>query len=199
MKATNGTGGRVDVTVKGNHLVVTQALRDAVVQKMGNLDRYFSRLQSIDVELCSEKTRESSLHNRVEATTHIAGRSIRVTASHEDMYAAIDDAVDKLHRSLNRLKERSTSHGGARILDVVATTETPQLDEERNLALRSGDSPVFTYERVEVQPLFEDDAIAELNEAGLSFYVFLNARSESVNVLYRHADGTYGIIEPRTS
>ncbi len=201
MKQTHRPTGQVDVQVKGSHLVVTQALHDVVVQKMTNLDRYFDRLQSIEVELCHEKTRDSSLQNRVEATTRIKGRTVRVTSSHEDMYAAIDDTVDKLHRSLSRLKERSKSHGSDKITSALSGEETAlDLDERADReGLQDGsNAPTIVRERVELQPQFEEEAMADMIESGLTFHVFLNAHTENVNVLYRHGDGTYGLIEPQT-
>jgi putative sigma-54 modulation protein len=57
--------------------------------------------------------------------------------------------------------------------------------------------PVIVRERLEVKPQFEEEAIAEMDASGLTFYVFLNARNENVNVAYRHNDGTYGVIEPQ--
>lgn len=202
MKRSHQPPGQVAVQVKGNHLAVTPALREQVVQKMAGLDRYFDALQTVEVELCWEKTREASRQNRVEATTHVKGRTLRVVAAHSDMYAAIDEVVDKLHRTLNRQKERVKSHGTNKIVDILPLTDEaaeaaiaaePDAESEEQVA----GEPVIVHERLSVKPLFEDEAVAEMDAAGLAFYVFLNARNESINVAYRHADGTYGIVEPQ--
>src|SRR5438270_4124391 len=110
MKSARQTGSGVSIQVKGKGLPVTQALREQVTYKMKRLDKYLDRLQTIEVELCHEKTRESIHQNQVEATAHVPGRTIRVTTSNADMYAAIDEAVDKLYRQLNRKKERMKAH-----------------------------------------------------------------------------------------
>lgn len=200
MKRSHQPSGQVEVQVKGSHLLITQALNDQVVQKMAKLDRYFDKLQTIEVELCWEKTRAADQQSRVEATTHVKGRTLRVVASHSDMYAAIDEAVDKLQRSLNRQKERTKSHGTNKIADVLPFSSEP--DEVPQEALTDRDSeggqePVIIRERLDIKPQFEEEAIAEMDASGLTFYVFMNARNESVNVLYRHGDGTYGVIEPQ--
>jgi putative sigma-54 modulation protein len=200
MKRSHQPAGQVEVQVKGSHLVVTQALNDQVVQKMSKLDRYFDRLQTVEVELCWEKTREASQQSRVEAITHVKGRTLRAVATHSDMYAAIDEVVDKLHRSLNRQKERSKSHGTNKIVDIlpldVETTE-PEPGKPLDVEPGSESEPVIIRERLEVKPQFEEEAVAEMDASGLVFYVFMNARNESLNVVYRHADGTYGLIEPQ--
>jgi putative sigma-54 modulation protein len=194
MKRSHQAPGQVEVHVKGSHLLVTQALHDQVVQKMAKLDRYFDKLQTVEVELCWEKTRAADQQCRVEATTHVKGRSMRVVASHADMYAAIDEIVDKLHRSLNRQKERTKSHGTSKISDALSEPddlELPQLD------LTQDEVPTIIHERLQIKPQFEEEAIAEMDASGLTFFVFMNARNENVNVLYRHADGSYGVIEPQ--
>src|SRR5436305_3919399 len=113
MKKVHHTHGEVSVQVSGKNLAVTPALRDQVVHKMQRLDKYLDRLNVIDVELRTEKTRDADQHNHVDATAHVAGRTIRVSTVHGDMYAAIDEAVDKLVRRLNRQKERMKSHHGS--------------------------------------------------------------------------------------
>jgi putative sigma-54 modulation protein len=200
MKRLHQPPGQVEVQVKGSHLVVTQALNDQVVQKMAKLDRYFDKLQTVEVELCWEKTRDANRQSRVEAITHVKGRTLRAVATHSDMYAAIDEVVDKLHRALNRQKERSKSHGTDKIVDVLpisAEVEEFATPEPVDVDLDGEAEPVIVRERLEVKPQFEDEAIAEMDAAGLAFYVFLNARNECVNVVYRHSDGSYGVIEPQ--
>lgn len=189
----------VSVQVKGKNLPVTPALRDQVVHKMNKLDKYLDRLDQIEVELSTEKTRDADHHNHVEATTHVAGRTIRVTSVHGDMYAAIDEAVDKLYRQLNRQKERMKSHHTGK----GAATQPGALDVEDiapaavDDGLEASGEPIVHIERLEVKPQFEDEAIAEMADSTRDFYVFLNARNEEVNVLYRREDGSYGLIEPR--
>jgi putative sigma-54 modulation protein len=200
MKRSHQPPGQVEVQVKGSHLVVTQALNDQVVQKMSKLDRYFDRLQTVEVELCWEKTREANQQSRVEAITHVKGRTLRAVATHSDMYAAIDEVVDKLHRSLNRQKERTKSHGTNKFVDILPVdveTAESELPGSVQIEPDTDGEPVIIRERLEVKPQFEEEAIAEMDASGLAFYVFMNARNESINVVYRHADGTYGLIEPQ--
>lgn len=197
MKRAHGPAGEVDVRVKGKNLTITPALHDQVVEKMRKLDKYLDRLQGIDVELSTEKTREADRHNVVEATTHVAGRTIRACTEGADMYAAIDEAVDKLYRQLNRQKERMKSHHGGRapeVLPVEAGVDLPADVGEINEPL----DRVIRIERLDVKPQFEDEAIDELESSGKQFHVFVNAQSEQVNVVYRDQSGGYVLVKTKS-
>jgi putative sigma-54 modulation protein len=191
------TRGGVGVQVKGKNVSITPNLRDQVIKKMSRLDKYLDRLHDIEVELCHEKTREASRQNQVEATTYVAGRTIRVTANDSDMLAAVDTAVDRLYRQLNRKKEQMKGHRGSKLAEslpelmVEDTLFEGELEPER-----STEEPEIYVERLDVKPQFEDEAIAAMEASGRDFYVFLNARSEHLNVLYRRDDGVYGLIDP---
>jgi putative sigma-54 modulation protein len=195
MKKGHRTPGGVSVQVKGKNLAVTPALHDQVVHKMNRLDKYLDRLSAIEVELCTEKTRQADHHNHVEATAHVPGRTIRVNADNSDMYAAIDLAVDKLYRQLNRQKERMKTHRGGR--GTPAERSISEGVEKEAEGERAADTPLHV-ERLDVKPQYEEEAIEEMDALGRDFYVFLNARNEQLNVLYRREDGSYGLIEPRT-
>lgn len=194
MKHGQRSPGEVNVQVKGKNLTVTPALEAHVVEKMRCLDKYLDRLSNIEVELECEQTRDAAHHNHVEATARVAGRTIRVTTSHSDMYAAIDEVVDKLYRQLNRQKERMKSHHAPKPMEALAIAQDgpgsmePESDELTGTIVR--------VKRFDMKPEFEDDAVENLEDLGHNFYVFLNAQSEQVNVLYKRRDGSYGLIQP---
>jgi putative sigma-54 modulation protein len=197
MKTRQHTSGGVSVQVKGKNLSISPTLHNQVVRKMERLDKYLDRLQEIEVELGVEHTRAAGRHNRVEATGLVFGRVIRVVASGADMYTAIDEAVDKLYRQLNRQKEKMKSHHGGKlseeiVVEPVSNEDTSSLDGEMDA------QPVIIIEHIDMKPQFEDEAMEELQAGRQGFYVFLNAQSEQINVLYRHSDGTFGLIQPRT-
>lgn len=194
MKQGQRIPGEVDVQVKGKNLAVTPGLEGHVVDKMRCLDKYLDRLSQIEVELRHEAAREAAHRNHVEATAQVAGRTIRVTTSAGDMHAAIDEAVDKLYRQLNRQKERMKSHHGAKAVEAVALES-----DIAGMSERDGDEVAGTIMRVkrfDMKPEFEDDAVQNLEDLGHDFYVFLNAQTEQVNVLYKRKNGSYGLIQP---
>lgn len=200
MKKGRRTPGGVSVHVKGRNIAITPALHDLVVHKMHRLDKYLDRLDEIEVELGQENTRAAPQQHHVEAATRVLGKTLRVKASHPEMASALDQAVDRLYRQLNRTKERIKAHHGAKLAEVVPVAEPAPLElPEENVEAPAvdGGHPVILIEPLDMKPQFEDDAIEEMEALGHSFYVFLNARNEHVNVLYRRRDGAYGLIEPR--
>ncbi|MGI8827739.1 MAG: ribosome hibernation-promoting factor, HPF/YfiA family [Chloroflexota bacterium] len=185
----------MDVQVKGNRFSVTPDVRHHVVHKMQRLQKYFDRIISIDVELSSERTRDADHQNHVEATTHVAGRTIRVTAAHGDMLAAVDEAVDKLYRQLNRQKERLKSHHGVPLSEMpLAVNGDP--DETDLTEAHDWDESAVRVQTIDMKPQFEDEALTELRAHTRDFYVFLNASTEQVNVLYKDANGGYCLVQP---
>ena len=186
MRTGERTAGGIDVHVKGKGLPVTPALRDLVERKMSRLDKYHDRLQSIDIELNHEKTRAADQQNSVDVVARVPGQTIRVQAAAAEIHAAVDEAVDKMYRHLNRKKERQKGHHGGKAAEMIASEPEDEPAERR-----------ITVERPLVEPLTEEDAIAALDGSGRPHFVFLNARNEQVNVVYRRDDGGYGIVEPR--
>lgn len=198
MKKTRHVPGKVAVRVKGKNITVTPALHDQVVNKMQKLDKYLDRLTDIEVELACEQTRDSRQHNHCEATTRVLGHVFRVASDHEDMYAAIDGAVDKLYRQLNRQKERMKAHHGGRKGDEPVLPVEQETVEYAQAAPNgaSDDSRIYVT-HLDMKPQFEDEAIEELRASGQNFFVFLNARDEQVNVIFVRDEGGYGLIRPQ--
>ncbi|HLJ69337.1 MAG TPA: ribosome-associated translation inhibitor RaiA [Chloroflexota bacterium] len=195
MKRAHRTPRDVTVHVKGRNMAVSPGLHDLVVAKMGKLDKYLDRLSKIEVELWTEETRVSAHHNHVEATARAAGKTLRVESSGPEMHVAVDDAVDKLYRQLNRHKERLKTHHGTKLSTMFEEPESAAALSPDDLRPQTG-SPIIHLERLDMKPQFEDEAVQELERGERDFYVFLNAKNEQVNVLYKVGDGSYGLIEP---
>lgn len=175
---------QVTVHVKGKGMRVPASLRDHASRKMQHLGRYLDRLQTIDVTVTQERTRDAGTLTHVEAVAHVPGRTLTVNCSGPDMLAALDEAVDRLYRQLKRTKERMKGH---RVGKPPAEEVVPPGEAE----------PVgITVERVDAKPLFEEEAAALLDEGNRPFVVFLNARNERLNVLYRKPNGLLALVEP---
>lgn len=191
MKRADRTPEGVTVQVKGKGVTVKPELHDLVSSKMQRLSKYLDRLQSVDVELLHEKTRDADHQNHVEVVAHVPGRTMRVQTTNADMQAAVDEAVDRLYRQLNRKKERMKAHHGMKPAEAVTEEAVEGADDDDETV------PVIHVERLDLKPQFEDEAIEELDTQRRAFYVFMNARDEQINVVYRRADGSYGLIEPK--
>jgi putative sigma-54 modulation protein len=100
----------MNLTISGHHLEVTPALREYVLTKLDRVTRHFDQVVDITVLLAVEKIKEKERRHRAEVTVHVKGRDIFVEQTHEDMYAAIDQLVDKLDRQVGRYKDKVQDH-----------------------------------------------------------------------------------------
>jgi len=190
----------LQVNVAGRNMPVTDPLKQYVVNKMSRLTRYLDRLSRIDVVLSTEHAREASGRNVAEATATVKGRIMRAESADADMYAAIDGAVDKLHQQLTRVKERTRAHKGRGPGD--AEEQEPAEEADATMPPVPGAEPIAEGTRIvsvkqfALKPMFSDEAVDALEDLGHAFFVFLNAETEHVSVVYRRHDGAYGLIEP---
>jgi putative sigma-54 modulation protein len=172
------------MTVRGkNNFDVTEALKDYVQKRLGKIDKYFDVSTEALVVLGTLR----GLHT-VEVTVDINGMILRAEETTGDMYASIDLVVDKLERQIAKYKtkiNRKPRQGGG----LKALAELPPVTEETEMR-------VVKTKRFPVKPMPLEEAILQMNLLGHDFYVFANADSDEVNVIYRRRDGNYGLIEP---
>lgn len=172
--------------VSGKNINVTEALRDRVVKKLGKLDKFFLPDTEAHVTLSVEKTRQI-----VEVTILFNGMILRAEVANDDMYASIDKAVDVLERQIRknrtRLEKRLRQEGFA--AGSVKEDLANEIDEENEFK-------VVRSKKFAIKPMDVEEAILQMNLLGHEFFVFSNADTKQVNVVYRRKDGNYGLIEP---
>ncbi|MEO8296490.1 MAG: ribosome-associated translation inhibitor RaiA [Burkholderiales bacterium] len=100
----------MNLTISGHHLDVTPALREYVLTKLDRVTRHFDQVVDVNVLLSIEKLKEKERRQRAEVTLHSKGKDIFVESAHEDLYAAIDQLMDKLDRQVVRHKDRVQNH-----------------------------------------------------------------------------------------
>ena len=100
----------MNLTISGHHLDVTPALREYVMTKLERVTRHFDQVVDITVLLTVEKLKEKERRQKAEVTLHVKGKDIFVEQSHEDLYAAIDQLMDKLDRQVGRYKDKVQDH-----------------------------------------------------------------------------------------
>jgi len=184
----------VEVTVKGHDLEITPRLQEYVSKKVGRLDHYLEAITDAQVELSFQKNARSAEHRQVAQLT-VRGRRgllLRTEERTDDMFAAVDAAVEKLHRQIERYKGKHR-RGRGNGASAATVAEMPAEAEEE-----IGDRPVIVRrKRFALRPMDETEALEQMHLLGHdNFFVFFNAQSNSVNVLYRRGDGTYGLIQP---
>jgi putative sigma-54 modulation protein len=102
----------MNLTITGHHLTVTPALREYVMTKLDRVTRHFDQVVDISVLLLVENLREKGRRQKAEVTLHVKGKDIFAEQAHEDMYAAIDQLMDKLDRQVMKHKDRLQEHRG---------------------------------------------------------------------------------------
>jgi putative sigma-54 modulation protein len=100
----------MNLTISGHHLEVTPALRSYVTQKLDRVIRHFDQVVDVKVLLTVEKQKEKEKRQRAECNIHVKGSDMFAESAHEDLYAAVDDLVDKLDRQVVRHKDRLQDH-----------------------------------------------------------------------------------------
>jgi putative sigma-54 modulation protein len=100
----------MNLTISGHHLDITPALREYVLTKLDRVTRHFDQVVDVSVLLSVEKQKEKERRQRAEVTLHAKGKEIFVEQSHEDLYAAIDQLMDKLDRQVLRHKDKLQNH-----------------------------------------------------------------------------------------
>ena len=176
--------------VKGKNVEVPDRVREYAERKLRRIGRLTDDRTDAIVELSNEKHKSASDAHRAELTLIVDGATLHSHAVGGTYQAALDTVVDKAERQAvdhmrkPRLKARPEQE--KRILRRIADGTAEPGTERR----------VVKTKRFAIEPLFEEDAIAEMEELGHHFYVFVNAETERVAIVYAREDGNYGLIEP---
>jgi putative sigma-54 modulation protein len=178
-------------TVKGKNLEVHEDDRQYAQQKMRRLERLLDDRTDALVELSVEHHRDVSDTHVVDVHLVIDGRLVRGVARAESFHSALDSVVDRLERRavIHKEKPRVRSRP-AEEKELLRSIADGTPDEGRRAAA------VVKVKRFAIEPMFEEDAVSRMQELGHDFFVFVNAETERVAVLYRRRDGDYGLIEP---
>ncbi len=170
------------ITITGKNLEVTDGMREAVEERLNKLDRYFTADTPADVTLSVEKDRK-----KIEVTIPIKGNIIRSEQVSSDMYVSIDLVEEVIERQLKKYKNKiiDKKHGSASFKQEFIEKEFE--DEEVD---------IIRTKHFEVKPMYPEDACIQMELLGHSFFVFMNADTDLVSVVYKRKDGSYGMIEP---
>ncbi|HEY3310481.1 MAG TPA: ribosome-associated translation inhibitor RaiA [Anaerolineales bacterium] len=184
-----------NLEIFGRDFEVTDHMRDYVTKKVAKFDRHLGSIDEIRVDLAFVKTARSAADKYVaQMTVYGKGFILRSEERSEDIRTAMDAALEKLSRQINRFKDkRKRGRGDGKPASEVAP------EEEISTEAEPEEAPVIMRrKRFDLIPMAEDEAIEQMKLLGHdNFFVFFNVKASAVNVLYRRRDGTYGLIEPR--
>ncbi len=169
--------------ILGKNIEVTPGLRSAVEEKIGKLERYFNPQTEVHVTLSVEKERQ-----KIEVTIPVKGNIIRSEQVSNDMYVSIDLVEEVIERQLKKYKNKIIAQKQSASFFKQDFIEKEYMDEEEIRIIRT--------KTFDIKPMYPEDACIQMELLGHSFFVFCNAETDQVNVVYKRKGNTYGLIEP---
>src|SRR5918993_2899118 len=190
-QAPRGAGrSAVRTIVRGKNLEIPDRVRDYAERKLGRLERLLDDRTDATLELTNESHRSASDAHIADVTLVIDGTTLKSRAAGGSYQAAIDQVVDKVERQARDHKEKPR----VRSRPIEEKVLLRQIAD--GTADGSVDRQIVKTKRFAIEPMFEEDAVAAMEDLGHDFYVFVNAENERIAVVYRRKDGRYGVIEP---
>lgn len=171
------------ITISGKNIEVTEGLKAAVNEKLGKLERYFTPDTEVIVTLSVEKERQ-----KIEVTIPVKGNIIRSEQVSSDMYVSIDLVEEIIERQLRKYKTK--------IVDKQQDASNFQKSYLEHDYLEDEDIQIIRTKKFGMKPMYPEDACVQMELLGHNFFVFRNAETEEVNVVYKRKGNTYGLIEP---
>ena len=172
------------ITITGRNIELTEGLKAAVEERLGKLEKYFTPDTDVFVTLSVEKERK-----KIEVTIPIKGHIIRSEQVSNDMYVSIDLVEEIIERQLRKYKTK--------IIDKKQNTGTFQPEfVEKDFGDDTNEIRIIRTKKFGFKPMYPEDACVQMELLGHNFFVFQNAETEEVNVVYKRKGNTYGLIEP---
>ena len=171
--------------ISGKNIEVTPGLKETIEHKLGKLERYFTPDTEIIVTLSVEKERQ-----KIEVTIPVKKDIIRSEQVSSDMYVSIDLVEEVIERQLRKYKNKLVARhqAGGNFFFFFFESEDDTADTNEIKIVRT--------KRFGIKPMFPEDACMQMDLLGHNFFVFSNAETEQVNVVYKRKDGSFGLIEP---
>lgn len=175
--------------VKGKNVEVTDSMREYAEEKLSKLGRQLADPTRVELELAVERNPSISQNHVAEATIWTKGPILRAREASADHKVSIDQLVDKLERQVKRYRQKRRPRGRGPLPETALPEDGIPVDEEPR---------IVKSKRFAIKPMSPEEAVLQLELVGHDFFVFQNADTGDVNVVYRRRDGAYGLIEPQT-
>ncbi len=180
----------MEIQLFTRNMELTPRLQEYVEKKVSKLSRYLPNITDVRVDLSVENTRSSAQRQVAQLTIRTPRVMLRAEERASDMFTAIDAALDKMRRQINRYKTRRQDRW-QRVEGEEEEWEETALPPEESIS-----GKVVRVKRFEMVPMTTEEAIEQMELLGHQFFVFLNAEEGGINVIYRRQDGNYGLIVP---
>lgn len=190
----------MDISILGRNLKVNPALEEYAKKKLDRLDRYLPNITDVRVELERQNTRRGEDLSVAQITVrHARGAILRAEESVQgDFQAAINLALDKMYRQIQRFKGKRSRKGRERFSATIEELRTAEaLPEEIEAEEIPTEPEVIRRKQILVTAMTEEEAIEQMELLGHSFFVFYNSATGSINVVYKRKTGDYGVLIPQ--
>ena len=172
------------IKITGRNIELTEGLKSAVEDKLNKLEKYFTPDTDVYVTLSVEKERQ-----KVEVTIPMKGNIIRSEQISNDMYVSIDLVEEVIERQLKKYRTKLI----AKHQNAASAFKQEFLDEQ---SVEDEEIQITRVKKFDMKPMYAEDACVQMELLGHDFYVFVNAETDEVNVVYKRKGNTYGLIEP---
>lgn len=171
--------------ITGRKIEVTEGMKERIYKKLGKLEKFFKDDPLVQVTVSVNKERQT-----VEVTIFSTGVIYRAEETDYDMYAAIDKVVDVIERQMRKHKTHLEKKLRQDSLDTPFESIFPETEEPEEEEFHIVKVKRFTF-----KPMSTEEAILQMNLLGHQFFVFNNAETEAMSIVYKRKDGNYGLIE----
>ena len=170
--------------ISGRNLEVSEGLKNSVIDKLGRLERYFTPDTEVNVTMSIEKERQ-----KIEVTIPVKGHIIRSEQVSNDMYVSIDLVEEVIERQLRKYRTKLAS----KKMNVADNFNEAFIDSDAD---EDEEIKIVRTKRFGMKPMYPEDACVQMELTGHDFFVFRNAETDEVNVVYKRKGNTFGLIEP---
>ena len=189
----------MDIQIKNRTGKVTERQREYIEEKLHKLERYLDGIGDVCVDLAKVQQRGIGEQYIAQATLQMPqGTILRAEERDPDLFAAVDALHDSFQRQVTRYKDRHFRRGKIRREggEVRAVNQQDEPVDSSNGGETNGDPQLVRTKAFDYKPMYSDEAIEQMELLGHTFFVFTDAETQTVNVVYRRRDGNYGLIVP---
>ena len=186
---------KMELNIVGRNLQITDAIQNYVEKKIGRLDRYLPTITDAQVEITKQTTKNVADSHTVQMTVFSNRTILRAEERAGDLFAAIDTVLDKMYRQIARYKGKR--YHNRKFAGEPLPVPEYEAEAEAEAEETSGHQ-IVRRKRFTAMPMSEQEAIEQMELLGHDFFVFFNADTANVHVVYRRKDGNYGVLEPDT-
>lgn len=172
------------ITIRGDKVTVTKAIKEYITEKLNKLDKYFDSPKNLE---CKVLVKVKNLEQSIEVTVPTSRFTLRAEETHQDLYAAVDLVVDKLERQIRKNKNRLDDK--YRNLPKFEMNFDFDVEDEE-----IEESSIVKRKNIDMKPMDEAEAVLQIELLNHDFFVFKNIDEDCVSVIYKRKDGSYGII-----